>query len=305
MGRDYEAGIRETWWRWRDNWVHVDRIEHPDARAKVVILHGGAGYSRTVLPYARVLGTQPVDVVMPDLPGFGLTKSKGRGPSYQCWIECVADLLRQEQHRDELPVILFGVSMGGLLAYTAACRVPVLAVFATSLLDPRLPPVREDVSRWPALGNLVDKISDRSQAFDSLAVPVALLSDPTKMTRSAEVNRLTCRNSQGRPSRIGWRFLRTYLASPCDVAPEDYTGAPVTLMYPEDDRLASVKANLAFFDRLPPDRRRFVRLPQASHLPVENSGLVEMEQAFSREMQRLDEMRVGYTPRNPELNSER
>lgn len=93
-----------TWWPWRDRWVHIARAVVPGADVRVMVIHGGG-----------VLG--------PDLPLYGDTVD--RDPSrvrYDDSVDLLCDLVRAECADDDRPLILFGASMGGMLAYEVAAR---------------------------------------------------------------------------------------------------------------------------------------------------------------------------------------
>ncbi len=60
-----------------------------------------------------------MEVIAPDLPGYGLTESP-RGYTHDDWVACVVDLVAAERSRDARPIFLFGGSMGGLIASSAA-----------------------------------------------------------------------------------------------------------------------------------------------------------------------------------------
>src|SRR5262249_58545446 len=99
----------EEWWPWRGAEIHLDRYAAPAAPLAVVLLHGAGGYSRLVAPYGLLLQAHGYEVVMPDLPGYGLSVAPGALFSYACWVDCAADLLRAESQRTGRPVALFGM----------------------------------------------------------------------------------------------------------------------------------------------------------------------------------------------------
>jgi alpha-beta hydrolase superfamily lysophospholipase len=73
----------ESWWNWHGIDVHVDRLSNPEARAVVVLLHGGGGNGRVVMLLGPLLCSLGVEVVAPDLPGYGLTeRPAGLVPKY-------------------------------------------------------------------------------------------------------------------------------------------------------------------------------------------------------------------------------
>ncbi|PRC55032.1 alpha/beta hydrolase, partial [Mycobacterium sp. ITM-2017-0098] len=74
-------------------------------------------------PAAAVAAGDGVDVLAPDLPLYGDTVEPD--PSrvrYDDWVDLLCDLVRAERAADPRPLVLFGASMGGMLAYEVAAR---------------------------------------------------------------------------------------------------------------------------------------------------------------------------------------
>src|SRR5580704_6036466 len=95
-------------------------------------------------------GKHGYEVVVPDLPGYGL--SIARPALFDCarWVDCAADLVAGEAQRSGRPVVVFGLSVGGYLAYLAAAQSrQASGVIATTLADTRLPLVRDQTVRHP------------------------------------------------------------------------------------------------------------------------------------------------------------
>ncbi|MDO9603277.1 alpha/beta hydrolase [Hydrogenophaga sp.] len=118
--------------------VHFARIPRPDAGARLLLLHGAGGHSGALWPLAALAADRGFDVLAPDLPGYGLTEVPNPGAiTYPHWVDCVADLLREQTAADARPLVLLGGSMGGLLGYSASARVPdaVDHLLVTCLLD--------------------------------------------------------------------------------------------------------------------------------------------------------------------------
>ena len=70
-------------------------------------------------------------------------------------VEGIRDRIDAELARDGRPVVLFWVSLGGLLAYHATARSRrVVGLVATTLADAREPPVREGVRTHTILGRV-------------------------------------------------------------------------------------------------------------------------------------------------------
>jgi alpha-beta hydrolase superfamily lysophospholipase len=105
----------------------------------VILLHGGGGNGRVLSPFTRMLDGLGVEVVAPDLPGYGLSvRSRRLQPSYALWTELTHELIEAERATDGVPVVVFGLSLGGLLAYVPAARNRhVAGLVATTLVDAR------------------------------------------------------------------------------------------------------------------------------------------------------------------------
>ncbi len=139
----------EEWWTWQDTQVHLDRLDIKDAPLKVIVLHGGGGNGRLLSAFGAIVSGLGHSYVAPDLPGFGLTKPGPEyDPHYRSWVALSADLIDHELARDGLPVVTFGGSLGGMLAYNAAAvSGEVRGVIATTLADPRNRDARDALAR--------------------------------------------------------------------------------------------------------------------------------------------------------------
>ena len=138
----------EEWWTWNGIDVHLDRSPVPESPIKVIVLHGAGAYGRVMAPAAVIARRHGYETVSPDLPGYGLTRVSSKQMTYSLWIDCVCALIDAELARDGRPVVLFGVSLGGLLAYHAAARSRrIVGLVATTLADPREPAVRQGFAR--------------------------------------------------------------------------------------------------------------------------------------------------------------
>ncbi|WP_156448558.1 alpha/beta fold hydrolase, partial [Mycobacterium sp. NAZ190054] len=126
-----------TWWLWRGRTVHIARAPVPDAPVRAMVIHGGGGYSGALWPVTAIAAGRGIEMLAPDLPLYGDTvEPDPAGVRYHDWIELLCDLVAAERAADPRPLILFGASMGGMLAYEVAARTrDVAAVVATCLLD--------------------------------------------------------------------------------------------------------------------------------------------------------------------------
>ncbi|GAA4859535.1 alpha/beta hydrolase [Saccharopolyspora cebuensis] len=269
----------EQWWSWRGMSVHLDRLPRPDAPATLIALHGVGTYGRMLAPFGRLPGTSDLEFVAPDLPGFGLTDTGRRGVTYRTWVDCVVDLVAAERARGR-PVVLLGLSAGGRLAYDVAARAgdDVAAVIVTCLADPRLAAVRRRLATRPELAHWAGVLSVLPPPLRAPRLPVHLLANIAAVANHAQFANLVWNDPLGGGNWISLGFLRSCLAAPPTVAPEDFGGPPLLLAHPDDDRWTPLRPSREFFDRIAAPTR-FATLSGTGHFPVEESGLADLDRA--------------------------
>jgi len=289
----FPAGMRctpesmptESYWRWRDLDVHLDRLAVPSSPVKVIVLHGAGAYGRVMAPAAVLAQRYGYETLTPDLPGYGLTRVPRRRMTYPLWIDCVCDLIDAELARDARPIVLFGVSLGGLLAYQVAARPRaagrVIGLIATTLADPREPAVRRGFARHPLLGSgglwLLDKLAPLT---DGLPLPMAYMSKMHRISNRPELSALVATDRLGGGSWVPARFLRTLMTTPPATEPEAFDACPVLLAHPGVDRMTDIALSRRFFERLAAPKRMVV-LDGASHMPTEHPGVDQLERAVA------------------------
>jgi len=277
---------REELWRWRGLDVHLDRM--PGTGMKVIVLHGAGAYGRVMAPAAVLAQRYGYETVAPDLPGYGLTRVSRREMTYPLWIDCVCDLIEAERARDGKPIVLFGVSLGGLLAYQAAARSrDVVGLIATTLTDPREREVRRGFARTPLLGTaglwMLEKLA---AVTDGLPLPMALMSRMHRISNKPELSAIVKRDRLGGGNWVPARFLRTLMTTAPALEPEAFDVCPVLLAHPGADHMTDIALSRRFFERLAAPKRMVV-LEGASHMPTEHPGVDQLEAAVLEFMTQL------------------
>jgi alpha-beta hydrolase superfamily lysophospholipase len=252
----------------------------PSSPLKVIVLHGAGAYGRVMAPAAVLASQHGFETVCPDLPGYGLTRVPSEQFVYPLWVDCISDLIDAELARDGRPVVLFGVSLGGLLAYHAAARSRrVVGVVATTLADMREPAVRQGFARTALLGSAgLWLLSQLHGVTDGLPLPMRWMSKMNRISNKPELARLCETDPLGGGNWVPARFLRTLVETAPDIEPEDFEVCPVLLTHPGVDRMTEISLSRRFFDRLACPKRMVV-LEGASHMPTEHPGVDQLERA--------------------------
>jgi len=264
---------REAWWSWRDHRVHLD-VHDPvgPGRGTVVMVHGAGGHGRLLAPFAAPLGQAGFRVVVPDLPGYGLTVVPERARTTVAdWSALVADLAASQ----EGPVALVGLSVGGTVALHAAMRTEVDAVVVTTLLDLQDRDVLRAVARRPGSVGLLERYGRLLGGFRRqvrrLAPLEAMSSDEELVSRLVD------------DPLIGRRRVRLgFFASFVDAAPPtppERLDVPLLVAHPAEDAWTSPALSRPTYDRHG-GPKAWVDLDGASHLPVESPGYEQLVEAM-------------------------
>jgi alpha-beta hydrolase superfamily lysophospholipase len=262
--------------------VHLDCWRRPKSTASLVLVHGGGGNGRLLAPYGAMAAMAGYEVIAPDLPGYGLTQVKSkRRLVYEDWRDTVAGVLEMQARRTEGPIIIFGLSMGGMLAYDATVRTRIPnGLIVTCLLDPRDAMVRRSLVRWAWMASLIGPMLSTVPALtDLLPVPMRVVGNMRGVANNPELSQAIVSDPHAGGTWMPGRFLRTFVNSAPLVEPEAFDVCPVLLAHPADDRWTDISITRAFFDRLSIEKR-LVMLENAGHLPVEEPGATQLRVAL-------------------------
>lgn len=269
----------EEWFDWRGTAVHVDRLAAPGAPVKLVLIHGIGGYGRIVLGFGAPFRPGLCEVIAPDLPGYGLTRVPTDQFTFDAWIGCLQDLLDSESRRDGRPIVLFGLSLGGMVAYHVACETSVAGLVATAFVDMSDAEVAAGVSRFVRLSRLTLPLVVRAPtALAGVRIPARLLSKVYAISNNPELSRLAASDPYGGGNSLPISFLRSIIEARASVAPEEFARCPVLLVHPGADRMTDIAFSTRFFERIAAPKRMVV-LDGAGHWPIEDPGAAQMREA--------------------------
>jgi pimeloyl-ACP methyl ester carboxylesterase len=278
----------EEFWEYRGHRVHLDRYVNPDAPAKIVVHHGvGTNGRQMSLIVGAPLAQRGFETVALDNLGYGLTQvAPGFVPSYDDWVDLIVDFLAFEQSRDDRPIILYGLSAGGMLAYHVAAKAPkrtLRGIVGMTFLDQRDQKVRDDTAH--------DKFISRVGAplMGAFArTPLAKM--PFPMTVASKMSALV--NDKGalkvmtadRTSGGNWvpiKFLNSYLTYTPAVEPENFDACPILLTQPAEDHWSPLELSQPVLSKVTRVPVTTVMLTNAGHCPIEEPGLQQMHDAIA------------------------
>jgi alpha-beta hydrolase superfamily lysophospholipase len=271
----------EEWLDWNQYHIHLDRMPVPEAKVKLLFIHGAGGNGRLLAPYARMLQVHGYEVLSPDLPPYGLSTAKEiKSMGYHDWIEIITELIEREFKRDRKPIVLLGASIGGMLAYHAASRSKhVQGLIVTTFVDTSNPKVRDQIAPNKVMSRMGKfTLNTFPSLLDSFQIPVSMVSRMKLITNNLELSKLIMKDPLAAGTKITLRFLRTFLNMKPIVEPENFNGCPILLVHPEVDPMTPFPLSEIFFNRLK-CKKNYVILEGAGHFPIEQPGLEQMKTA--------------------------
>lgn len=280
-----EALPVEEYWAWRGHQVHLDRLERPASPVTVILLHGvGTNGRQLSLIAGAPLWRRGLATVALDLPTYGQTRvARGARVTYDDWVRLVSDFVAAERQRSGRPVVLYGLSAGGMLAYhAAALSRQVAGIVGMTFLDQREILVR-DVTQ---INLLISRVGSPLGALvagtplGGIRLPMRLVSKMHTLVNNPAALRvfLADRTSAGNGASL--RFLASLLGYQPVIEPEDFDVCPILLTQPAEDRWTPQELSELVLGRVRHVPVTRVILECAGHYPLEQPGLAQLADAM-------------------------
>lgn len=264
--------------------VHVDRFQKKQSNCKVILIHGGGGNGRILGTLAVGMEKLGCEWLAPDLPGFGLTKipSEKNYVPYEDWVLVLDELIKKEREPNQ-KLILFGLSIGGMLAYqTAAYNGKVDGLIATTLVDPRIPEVRDAIASnrfFSRVGMPLNSLF--SFVTNGMYFPIKWFSKMEYITNDPSFSEVFASDPHAGGSKVSLGFLNTFLNYNPKLEPESFQVCPVLLAHPGIDPWTPSILSQKFFYRINAPKQ-FVELKGAGHFPYEEPGVSMLKESVTK-----------------------
>lgn len=280
----------ESWWIWKGSHIHMDSIGNRDSNIKFIMLHGGGGNGRLLGSYGSYFTKQGYDYIAPDLPGFGLTiPKKEHTKSYSIWVNLVNDLVNKESKKDNKKIILFGGSIGGLLAYNVACiNKNVKGIIVTCLADPRKEKARDALAKnkvWSRIGYFFMK--KFPLITNKINIRANWISKMNYITNDPEFSKVFMNDSLVGKTKMNLGFYKTMTEYNPKYEPENFNNCPVLLVHPEKDRWTPFEISKEFFNSIKGEKYLQI-LKDEGHYPYKGEGFKQMKKAMKEFISKID-----------------
>jgi len=270
----------EEVFEWKSSKLHLDRFTNPDASHKI-ILHHGVGTNGRLLSMiiGAPLAQQGYEVIAIDMPLYGLSENNEDQICYEDWVDISCQLIDSEIRRDGKPVVLYGLSAGGMLAYHVACIEPrVTGIIGMCFLDLVNTDVTEMISPFPLLiektsAGFLQLVGD--SFIKKLKVPMKLLCKMNCLVNDPQALKVLLKDPHSAGASVPLEFLYSFFNYQAKIKPEEFEVCPILLSQPAQDTWTPLAASQAFYDRLACDKS-IVMLENAGHYPLEELGLEQM-----------------------------
>lgn len=277
----------EEWWDWQNNKIHLDTYRNPEAKIKVILFHGvGTNGRQMSLLLGAPLAKRGYETISIDLPGYGLTQiGKGNAISYSDWVQVGSDLIDAELAKDDRPIVLYGLSAGGMLTYhVAAKNKKVKAIVGMTFLDTSDPKVRHQVASngfVSRIGTPINHLAAKTP-LRSLKIPMRWVSKMNTLVNNSDALKIFLQDKTSAGNSVTLKFLDSYLYYRPEVAPEDFDSSPILLTQPAQDRWTPLELSSPFLSRIQKVPVQIVQLDNAGHYPLEQPGLSQMVEQIDK-----------------------
>ena len=275
----------EEWWepqehRWGHR-IHLDTYRNPAATAKVILFHGvGTNGRQMSMILGRPLADLGYETIAIDMPTYGLTDvAPGTRVTYDDWVRIGSDLIDAELARDDRPIVLYGLSAGGMETYhVAALNQRVKGIVGMTFLDTALFRVRFETAFDPVTGTLgapLMRLLSRI-GLGRVRLPMRFVSKMRALVNDRAAKRATYRDKTSAGNSVSIAFLDSWLSYRPAVAAEDFDVCPVLLTQPAADKWTPLHLSEPFLSRITRVPVTTVMLDNGGHYPLEKSALDQM-----------------------------
>jgi alpha-beta hydrolase superfamily lysophospholipase len=286
-----EIKPQEEWVKWRSGQIHIDRFENKESPYRVILHHGVGTNGRLLSLIAGVpLAKNGYDVVSIDMPLYGMTDNNESLITYDDWVEISDMFIRSEVERDGKPVVLYGLSAGGMLSYHVACiNEHITGIIGMCFLNLQDSEVTRLISPFPLLDMLLHPATHLSALIPvirGIKVPMKWFSKMNTLVNNKKALKILLKDKASAGASISFKFASSFMSYKPKVSFSDFDRCPILLAQPADDHWTPLEASQKFMDSLKV-RKEIVMLENAGHYPLENPGLKQLKESMVKFIESL------------------
>ena len=276
---------KEEWWDWNGNQIHLDTFRNPDAKAKVILLHGvGTNGRQMSTIIGGPLAQDGLEVIAVDMPLYGMSLIKQKRPvTYDDWVQLGSDYIDYEQKQDGRPVFLYGLSAGGMETYHIACRnKKVKGIVGMTFLDQRSQQVRDETASnrfWARFGTSLAGFSCKL-GMSNFKMKMTICSKMTALCNDSACLNTLLRDKTSAGNSVPMSFIYSYMTAAPEIDPEEFDICPILLTQPEQDRWTPLHLSMPFLKKFTKTAVTIKTLENGGHYPIEEKALDQLHDAM-------------------------
>ena len=275
----------EEWWDWQGHRVHLDAYRNPKAKVKVILFHGvGTNGRQMSMVLGAPLARRGYETIAIDMPEYGMTEvAPGALVRYDDWVQAGNDLINAELAKDDRPIVLYGLSAGGMLTYhVAAVNKKVKGIVGMTFLDTASQQVRDETALNTFMSRVGGPMTHLSAGtpLASMRMPMKWVSKMHLLVNDPAALKVWLSDKRSAGNAMTMAFLSSYMAYRPTVEPEAFNVCPILLTQPAEDRWTPLSLSEPFLKRVSKVPVKTVMLERAGHYPLEEPGLTQMVDAI-------------------------
>ncbi|KAM5349177.1 hypothetical protein ACJ41O_009000 [Fusarium nematophilum] len=225
------------------------------------------------------------ELVAIGMPGYGCTvPANGYTWTFDDWVTIASEFIDHELENGARPIVLYGLSAGGGLAYNAAARnKKVKGIIGMTFMDMRERITADAASRdliTSRLGIPLVKLSNML-GLGWLRMPVWMSARMSTLVNNPKALAACQTDGTSAGAWASIKFLADFCYYQPVVEPEEFDVCPVLLTQPGDDRWTPIVVSEVFLRRVTNVTVKMVVLKNAGHYPLEDPGLQQMVEAIA------------------------
>jgi pimeloyl-ACP methyl ester carboxylesterase len=215
-----------------------------------------------------------------DMPVCGVTEIvPGALVAYDDWLQAGSDFIDVELAKDGRPIVLYGLSAGGMLTYhVAALNKRVKGIVGMTFLDAHVQQVADETTLnlfMSRIGVSMAHLTAKTR-FAGMRMPMRLATKMHTLVNDQAALQACFKDKTSAGNWVTMKFISSLMSYKPVTAPEDFDVCPILLTQPAEDRWTPLYLSELFLKRIKSVPVHAVMLDNAGHYPLEQPGLTQM-----------------------------
>jgi len=218
------------------------------------------------------------------MPKYGVTKvASGVTVSYEDWVNIGNEFVDSELEHDPRPIVLYGLSAGGMLTYhVAALNKKVKGIIGMTFLDTQIQQVRDET----CLNLFMSRVGVPSAhlfapipILNAISIPFSMASKMWALSNNTEAMKIVLADKTSAGAWTSMKFLSSFMTYKPVTPPEEFKVCPILFIQPAEIKWTPLQLSELFSKRVKKVDVTIVELENAGHYPMEQPGLQQMSDA--------------------------